>query len=221
MVGVDRRFPFFGRGKGALRRAVVAATAAVLALAALGFLIWFLVTRSPGKQAWLTSLATVLAVVLPAWVAAVAMLAWVRRNRPAADRVLQLQPLAGLDPIGDLGVHPAVEAGADGQLPDLPPYVPRDHDAQLRQVAGEAAGGASQLVVVVGGSSTGKTRACREMLASLPGPAQKTRPLGGDAGLTAPPRAAVAFVAPDLPDPAGGRPNRARSGRAADRGVAG
>ena len=107
------------------------------------------------------------------------LLAAVPVRRPKPDSVLQLRPLAGLDPFDDLGVHPAVEAGTGGQLPDLPPYVPRDHDAQLRQVAGKAAGGASQLVVVVGGSSTGKTRACREMLASLPGPARKTRPLRG------------------------------------------
>ena len=46
-------------------------------------------------------------------------------------------------------------------------------------MAGEAANGASRLVVVVGGSSTGKTRACWEMLASLPGRARKTRPRGG------------------------------------------
>ena len=76
-------------------------------------------------------------------------------------------------------MHPAVEAGTDGQLPDLPPYVPGDRDARLRHVAGKAAGGASQLVVVVGGSSTGKTRACREMLASLPGPHRRPGRLGG------------------------------------------
>jgi DMSO reductase anchor subunit len=64
---VDRRFPRFARGKGSLRRAVVAAAAVALALAALGFVIWVLVTRSAGKQAWLASLAAVVAVVLPAW----------------------------------------------------------------------------------------------------------------------------------------------------------
>ena len=168
VVRVDRRFPFFGRGKGSLRRAIVAAAAVVLALAALGLLIWTLVTGSASRLAWLVAMATVLAAVLAAWVMSAQMLAWVRRHRPEADRVLQLRPLAGLDPF-DVGVHRAVEAGTAVQLPDLPRYVPRDHDARLRQVAGEAASGVRRLVVVVGGSSTGKTRACWEMLASLPG----------------------------------------------------
>ena len=168
MVGVDRRFPFFGRGKDSLRRAVVAAAAVVLALAALGFLIWALVTGSAIRLAWLVAMATILAAVLPAWAMSAQMLAWVRRHRPAADRVPQLRSLAGLDPF-DLGVHRPVEAGTAGPLPDLPQYVPRNHDTRLRQVAGEAAGGVSRLLVVVGGSSTGKTRACWQMLASLPG----------------------------------------------------
>jgi uncharacterized protein YidB (DUF937 family) len=87
---------------------------------------------------------------------------------PRRAQVLQLRSLAELDPI-DLGVHPALEVDTAGQLPDLPRYVPRDHDARLREVAGSAAGGESGLVVVVGGSSTGKTRACQEMVASLRG----------------------------------------------------
>jgi hypothetical protein len=156
----------------------VAAAAVVLALAALGFLIGALVTGSAIRLAWLVAMATILAVVLPAWAMSAQMLAWVRRHRPAADRVLQLRSLGGLDPF-DLGVHRPVEAGAAGQLPDLPRYVPRDHDVRLRQVAGEAAGGVSRLVVAVGGSSTGKTRACWEMLDSLPGRARKTQPRGG------------------------------------------
>ena len=45
-AGVDRRFPRLARGKGSLQRTVVAAAAVVLALAALGFLIWALVTGS-------------------------------------------------------------------------------------------------------------------------------------------------------------------------------
>jgi hypothetical protein len=146
----------------------VAAAAVVLVLAALGLLIWALVTGSANRLAWLVAMATVLAAVLAAWAMAAQMLAWVRRHRPEPDRVPQLRPLAGLDPF-DLGVHRPVEAGTAGQQPDLPRYVPRDHDARLRQVASQAAGGVSQLVVVVGGSSTGKTRACWEMLASLPG----------------------------------------------------
>ncbi|MFI6991808.1 hypothetical protein [Nonomuraea wenchangensis] len=52
-------------------------------------------------------------------------------------------------------------------LPELPVYVPREHDRQLDDVVAQAAAGASQIAVVVGGSSTGKTRACWEALASL------------------------------------------------------
>ena len=175
---MDRRFPCFGRGKGSLRRAAVAAAAVVLALAALGFLIWALVTRSASRLAWLVALATVLAAVLPAWAMSAQMLAWVRRHRSKADHVPQLLSLARLDPL-DLGVHPPVEAGTAGQLPDLPRYVSREHDVHLRQVAGEAAAGVRRLVVVVGGSSTGKTRACWEMLHSLRGHVPKTRARGG------------------------------------------
>ena len=87
MVGVDCRFPFFGRGKGSLRRAIVAAAAVVLALAALGFLIWALVTGGASRLAWLVAMATILAAVLAAWGMSAQMLAWVRRYRPEADRV--------------------------------------------------------------------------------------------------------------------------------------
>ena len=52
-------------------------------------------------------------------------------------------------------------------LPVLPPYVPREHDEVLGRVVREAAGGRSRIAVLVGGSSTGKTRACWEVLALL------------------------------------------------------
>jgi uncharacterized protein YidB (DUF937 family) len=49
-------------------------------------------------------------------------------------------------------------------LPDLPSYVPRDHDAELARRARLALAGHSTVAVLVGGSSTGKTRACWEAL---------------------------------------------------------
>ena len=49
-------------------------------------------------------------------------------------------------------------------LPLLPPYVPREHDEVLGQVVRAAAGDRSGIAVLVGGSSTGKTRACWEAL---------------------------------------------------------
>ncbi len=52
-------------------------------------------------------------------------------------------------------------------LSELPAYVPRDHDAELARVVRAAAGGRSAIAVLVGGSSTGKTRACWEALSLL------------------------------------------------------
>ncbi|MEU0785354.1 hypothetical protein ABZ341_27710 [Streptomyces sp. NPDC006173] len=50
----------------------------------------------------------------------------------------------------------------------LPLYVRRTHDEILRSVLGQAAGGTSRMVVLVGESSSGKTRACWEAAAELP-----------------------------------------------------
>ncbi|SHH28701.1 hypothetical protein, partial [Streptomyces sp. 3214.6] len=50
----------------------------------------------------------------------------------------------------------------------LPLYVRRAHDEVLRSVVDQAAGGASRMVVLVGESSSGKTRACWEAVAELP-----------------------------------------------------
>ena len=70
-----------------------------------------------------------------------------------------------------LEVHPPVEVavrpGAP-ELPVLPAYVPREHDRRLAEVVSRAAGGDSSIAVLVGGSSTGKTRACWEAVHALP-----------------------------------------------------
>ena len=67
-----------------------------------------------------------------------------------------------------LEVHrPVQPEDAPPGLPVLPPYVPREHDQVLAQVARAAADGRSGIAVLVGGSSTGKTRACWEALALL------------------------------------------------------
>jgi hypothetical protein len=50
----------------------------------------------------------------------------------------------------------------------MPAYVRRGHDEQLAAVVEQAVAGASQITVLVGGSSTGKTRACWEALYRLP-----------------------------------------------------
>jgi hypothetical protein len=91
----------------------------------------------------------------------------------ALKQPLPAAPVAGrpLAEVADpfvLEVHrPVVPEDAPPGLPVLPPYVPREHDQVLGQVVAAAAGGRSGIAVLVGGSSTGKTRACWEALARL------------------------------------------------------
>ncbi|MES9544383.1 helix-turn-helix domain-containing protein, partial [Actinomadura sp. NPDC000600] len=72
----------------------------------------------------------------------------------------------------DLEVHPA-GAGRAPSDPDtpvlraLPGYVPREHDGLLGEAVRDAAAGRSRIVVLVGSSSTGKTRACWEAVQPL------------------------------------------------------
>ncbi|MGN9840565.1 hypothetical protein ACTMTI_20810 [Nonomuraea sp. H19] len=92
-----------------------------------------------------------------------------------------------------LEVHRPIRVDEHGgpALPLLPPYLLRKHDQELAQVVARAAGGESVMAVLVGGSSTGKTRACWEALAplrALPGwrlwhPFDPTRPEAALAGL--------------------------------------
>jgi hypothetical protein len=73
------------------------------------------------------------------------------------------RPVADCDPLV-LEVHPAIQASGGGVTDVLPGYVPRAHDARLRElVDGMLADGRSRLVTLVGGSSTGKTRAGWEL----------------------------------------------------------
>ncbi|MFG1994137.1 hypothetical protein ACGFJ7_29610 [Actinoplanes sp. NPDC048988] len=68
-----------------------------------------------------------------------------------------------------LEVHKAIESPEHGTaLPALPAYVRRHHDALLGEVVGDAARGRSRIVTLVGGSSTGKTRAGWEAVQALP-----------------------------------------------------
>ncbi|MEV0184542.1 tetratricopeptide repeat protein [Streptomyces sp. NPDC050625] len=81
------------------------------------------------------------------------------------------KPLAEVTDPFALEVHHAI--GTDllntgPGLPVLPAYVERDHDARLHAVAEDAKRGMSRLVMLTGGSSTGKTRACWEALRHLP-----------------------------------------------------
>jgi hypothetical protein len=68
-----------------------------------------------------------------------------------------------------LEVHRAIDTSdRTTPLPDLPIYVERDHDRRLQAIVKQAAEGHSAAAVLVGGSSTGKTRACWEAVQTLP-----------------------------------------------------
>ncbi|GAA0828227.1 hypothetical protein ACFQVD_36795 [Streptosporangium amethystogenes subsp. fukuiense] len=77
------------------------------------------------------------------------------------------RPISRWDPF-DLGVHRAIEHGENPQPPPLaalPRYVRRGHDAELRDLLDPCRG--SVMAVLVGGSSTGKTRACYEAVKNI------------------------------------------------------
>ena len=103
-----------------------------------------------------------------------------------------------LDEVTDpfaLEVHRPVQPdGPQHDLTALPMYVPREHDGELERVVAAAAEGSSAIAALVGGSSTGKTRACWEALRLLrdqqPGwrlwhPIDPSRPEAALAGLPA------------------------------------
>ncbi|GAA2712959.1 hypothetical protein [Actinoplanes palleronii] len=74
------------------------------------------------------------------------------------------RPISACDPFA-LEVHRAIDASADsGRLPPLPLYVERPHDRQMRAIADQSLNGSSRMITMVGGSSTGKTRACWELV---------------------------------------------------------
>jgi len=73
-------------------------------------------------------------------------------------------PIAAWDAL-DLEVHPAGGQRYTGA--PLPAYIWRQHDDQLARVTAAAAEGRSAMVVLVGSSSTGKTRACWEAVQPL------------------------------------------------------
>ncbi|WP_424705966.1 hypothetical protein [Kitasatospora acidiphila] len=62
----------------------------------------------------------------------------------------------------------AVTGYKETSLPLLPIYGQRNHDAKLREIVEIGISGQSRLAVLVGGSFTGKTRACWEAVKLLP-----------------------------------------------------
>ncbi|MEV0136837.1 hypothetical protein AB0H83_51485 [Dactylosporangium sp. NPDC050688] len=92
------------------------------------------------------------------WLAAWERVATAHQPRPAgAVRVRQARPRL-------LGVHAAIQI--PGVAGELPPYVPRDLDADLRAdlTAAATEGG---FVLLMGGSSVGKTRALHEAVSDV------------------------------------------------------
>ncbi|HEX5406291.1 MAG TPA: hypothetical protein VFX16_28785 [Pseudonocardiaceae bacterium] len=82
--------------------------------------------------------------------------------QPPADTAPPGIPLTECSPY-DLEVHQAADTGEPDQSDvSLPTYVERAHDARLRTAVATAVAGHNALLVLVGGSSTGKTRACWE-----------------------------------------------------------
>ncbi|MGW5721580.1 hypothetical protein ACWEVP_35775 [Amycolatopsis sp. NPDC003865] len=80
---------------------------------------------------------------------------------------LEVAPGVPLDEVRDpyaLEVHRPI---ALDDVTGLPPYVRRAHDDRLSRVVEQAVAGSSAAVVLVGGSSAGKTRACWEALQPL------------------------------------------------------
>ncbi|WP_435220556.1 hypothetical protein [Streptomyces sp. Tue6028] len=91
------------------------------------------------------------------------------------------RPVAAFDDrlvLADLEVHPALDAGSarDGSSA-LPAYVRREFNGRLDAVVEDAVNGRSGIAVLVGGSSTGKTRALWEAVRDLPAPWRLWHPL--------------------------------------------
>jgi hypothetical protein len=105
-----------------------------------------------------------------------AAMAALERSGQHRDRPSTATPSPGrlIDQLTDpfaLEVHQAITITATtttAPLPALPAYVARDHDRSLAALVTRAAGGHSMAAVLVGGSSTGKTRACWEAVQRLP-----------------------------------------------------
>ncbi|OEJ29073.1 hypothetical protein AS594_36355 [Streptomyces agglomeratus] len=98
-------------------------------------------------------------------------------QRAAAAATLSMQrpglgrPIRMWEP-HELEIHPAGSSGAPSSSPGsamraLPGYVAREHDVVLADAVRDAADGHSRIVVLVGSSSTGKTRACWEAVQPL------------------------------------------------------
>jgi hypothetical protein len=163
-------FPRSVIGASVPARAAALAAGLLLATLSSAFLLWALLTRSAAQFAWLTSMSNIIAAFLTGTAAAVSLVAWSTRSAgkraPDFSRP-RLVSLAEADPFALEVKRPLEAVAARPQMPALTSYVRRDHDTKLVELAKAATRGESQIAVVYGESSTGKTRACWEMLAPL------------------------------------------------------
>ncbi|WP_280470584.1 ATP-binding protein [Nocardia farcinica] len=111
-----------------------------------------------------------LAPVLRAWGVPEAALAEWQAAHARAGEDARLRPGVPLGEVLDpfaLEVHESITTPTTADVKDPPFYVRRAHDDRLGEVVAQAAAGTSGIAVLLGDSSTGKTRALWEALAPL------------------------------------------------------
>ena len=142
------------RGRVSARRAGVSALAVFAGTAALAVLVAVL-----SGLAWPPVIVAILGTVPALYLAWLAVPGAISpQGSAAADKPVHGRPAARWDPV-ELGVHQVIGGGP------TPAYVRRPHDELLLAVLDPAVP-TSRLVVVHGGSSTGKTRAAYEAVAA-------------------------------------------------------
>ena len=107
--------------------------------------------------AWPPVLVPIVGTLPALYVAWLAVPGVISPPQPAAEKPVRGCPVAQWNPV-KLSVHQVIGGGS------MPVYIRRSHDELLRAVVDPAVP-ASRLVVVRGGSSTGKTRAAYEAVA--------------------------------------------------------
>ncbi|MFJ4931617.1 hypothetical protein [Streptomyces sp. NPDC088736] len=157
-------------------------------------------SERPGTQADVLAVATVLG-RRAAWdapdLASRARELWVqaRMARGAGRPIGELRGDLRLVLDAGLGVHSSLDTDdARDRFGILPAYIPRDHDARLKTVVDAAKAGRSAIAVLVGGSSTGKTRTLWEAVSKLPSDWRLWHPLSPTAPSAA--LAALPEIAP-------------------------
>ncbi|MCT9145066.1 restriction endonuclease [Streptomyces violarus] len=88
-------------------------------------------------------------------------------------------PIAAADPF-ELEIHEAISVGDRTQSCPLPPYFRRMFDGELEGAVDQARSGQSVIKVLLGDSSTGKSRAAYEAVQNLPKEWRPWHPVGQD-----------------------------------------